>query len=429
MATRAQELPYGIGRFSGGWIAVILISLLLLALGIYGFGMQLAQGHVVTGLRDIGTMAGAPWGLYVALEVYFVGLAFGGLGLATLIRIAGWKSLQSIVRMGQLLTLVSLPLVGLAILADVGQPVRAIVNLLKYARPGSPFFGTFTLITVGYLFASLVYLYLDGRRDAAILARRPSRLQGFYRLWAAGYRDTPAERERHQRTVFWLGVAILPLLVTAASTSGFVFGLQVGRPGWFSALQAPAFVILGAASAVGLIMVIAAAARRFLRADRQVTPETFRWLGNALLVLVAAYLYFTIVEMLTMGYSAHHHEVRLSRALVFGEYAPVFWFSMASLAVPLALLAYLYVRQEVRMGWLVLSGLLVNLGAVLKRYLIVVPSQTYGTLLPYAAGSYSPTWVEYSIVLGLFGLGTLMYVLFMKVFPIMEVAEAEGGEG
>jgi molybdopterin-containing oxidoreductase family membrane subunit len=76
----------------------------------------------------------------------------------------------------------------------------------------------------------------------------------------------------------------------------------------------------------------------------------------------------------------------------------------------------------------VLSGVLVNLAAIGKRYLIAVPSQTHGTLLPYSTGSYSPTWVEYSIILGLFALGTLLYVLFIKVFPIMEVTEPVGGD-
>lgn len=74
----------------------------------------------------------------------------------------------------------------------------------------------------------------------------------------------------------------------------------------------------------------------------------------------------------------------------------------------------------------VVSGVLVNLAAVGKRLLIVVPSQTHGTLLPYPAGHYAPTWVEYSIILGLFALGTLLYGLFVKVFPIMDVAGEEG---
>ncbi len=62
-----------------------------------------------------------------------------------------------------------------------------------------------------------------------------------------------------------------------------------------------------------------------------------------------------------------------------------------------------------------------NLAAVGKRFLIVVPSQTLGMLLPYGLGSYVPSPVEVRIILGLIGLGTLLYAVFAKVFPIMEV--------
>ncbi|MDR7570570.1 MAG: hypothetical protein QN193_08175, partial [Armatimonadota bacterium] len=95
---------------------------------------------------------------------------------------------------------------------------------------------------------------------------------------------------------------------------------------------------------------------------------------------------------------------------------------LAGLAVVFVLSWFpLFARSVVAAG--VAGGLLVNVAAVGKRLLIVVPSQTHGTLLPYGPGSYTPTWVEYSVVAGLFALGTLLYTLFVKVFPIMEVAE------
>ena len=86
-----------------------------------------------------------------------------------------------------------------------------------------------------------------------------------------------------------------------------------------------------------------------------------------------------------------------------------------------ALLRSALAKGSSQRSLIVTAGVLVNLAAIGKRYLIVLPSQTHGTLLPYGAGSYSPTWVEYSVIVGLFALGTLAYMLFVKVFPIMEV--------
>lgn len=58
MATRdtVERLPYGIGRWSAGWVAITGLSLAVLALGVFAFARQLIEGEVVTGLRNIGTM-------------------------------------------------------------------------------------------------------------------------------------------------------------------------------------------------------------------------------------------------------------------------------------------------------------------------------------------------------------------------------------
>jgi len=480
MSARTGTLPYGVGRFTTGWWALVAVLAAVVAWGLYAYSRQLVEGLVVTGLRDIGSMAGAAWGLYIAFDSYFVGVSFAGISTAALIRLLRLEHLRPVSRMAELLTIISLIVAACSVLLDLGQPLRGIVNLFRYARPQSPFFGTFTLVVAGYLFASLVYFYLDGRRDAALLARIPGPLQGFYRLWAAGYRDTPEERARHHRASLWLAIAILPLLVTAHSTLGFVFGIQAGRPGWFSALQAPGFVVMAGVSGIGLLLVIAALFRAVLGEAGRLHEGVFRSLSGMLLVLILTYLYFMVAELLTMIYAAPEVEARVTWALLQGEYAWLYWSAAGFLVLGAAALAAAWLRDLFglqlpafrpwaawaagvalgvvfvaalvqgsvgRLAWLlavlvvllvlallplchrswvasgVVSGVLVNLAAVGKRLLIVVPSQTHGTLLPYPTGSYAPTWVEYSVLLGLFALGTLLYALFAKVFPIVEVSE------
>ncbi|MEX2557691.1 MAG: NrfD/PsrC family molybdoenzyme membrane anchor subunit [Actinomycetota bacterium] len=426
MAIRVEKLPYGVGRPTSRWYGLAGLLAAVVGVGAYAYSREVMGGLSETGMRDVGTMGGATWGIYIAFVVYFVGVSFAGITVAALIRLANLKALRSISRMAELLTVVSLMLAGLAILADLGQPLRGIVNLFRYARPQSPFFGTFTLVISGYLFASVVYLYLDSRRDAALCAEVPGPLQRFHRWWSAGYHDTPAERQRHDRASFWLAVAILPLLVTAHSTLGFVFGLQIGRPGWFSALQAPAFVILAGVSGVGLLIVVAAGVRRWLGEREQLGEQVFKWLGGLLFFLILAYLYFVVVEVLTAAYTGMENERDVIRALLVGDYAPIFWASVGMLIVPLGLLVTQFLRRRVSIGAMVASGILVNLAAIGKRYLIVVPSQTHGTLLPYGTGTYTPSVTEIGVVAGLLAFGALSYVVFAKVFPVMDIPETEG---
>ncbi|MDH3731652.1 MAG: polysulfide reductase NrfD [Acidimicrobiia bacterium] len=420
-----EQLPQGVGRFSAGWKVFIALAFVVFAFGVFAYTRELSNGMVETGMRDVGTMGGATWGIYIAMVVYFIGVSFAGITVAALIRILRLEKLRSIARMAELLTVVSLILGALAIIVDLGQPVRGVINLFRYARPQSPFFGTFSLVIAGYLFASLVYLYLGGRRDAAVMAKYPGRLQWFHRWWAAGYEDTEEERERHHKSSFWMALAIVPLLIIAHSTLGFVFGLQVGRPGWYGTLQAPAFVALAGVSGIGHIVILSAIIRRVLRAEARITEAVFAWLGKILLLFLAVYVYFMSVELFTLLYATPEVEKRLSDALISGEYAWIYWGSVAVLVIPMAVLAWQALNRRWNVGLLVASGVLVNLGAIGKRYLIVVPSQTHGTLLPYEVGSYSPSWVEYGVVAGLFALGALLIGLFIKAFPVLPIDEGE----
>jgi Ni/Fe-hydrogenase subunit HybB-like protein len=418
-----RPLPQGVGRWTTGWVVFVVAALLGVALGVVGWVVERQQGMVATGMRDLGTMDGATWGLYISMVVYFVGVSFAGITVAALIRLIHLERLKGVARSAELLAVVALLLGTLAIIVDLGQPGRGILNLFRYARPQSPFFGTFTLVVSGYLFSSLVYLYLTGRPDAARLAKQPTRLQWFYRMWAAGYEGSPEQHARDRRATFWLALAILPLLIVAHSSLGFVFGLQIGRPGWFGTLQAPAFVVLAGVSGIGHLIVLAAIVRRVLRQERRIGMEAFKWLGRFLMVLLFVYLYFVAVEILTTIYQPSVTEQRISEAMLTGNYAWIFWGAVAALAIPALGLAWMGVTRRWKISWLVWSGVLVNIAAIGKRYLVVVPSQTDGQLLPYPVGTYSPSWVEYAVVLGLFSLGALMIAVFMKLFPIVEMEE------
>lgn len=425
---RLEKPPFGIGRLNSGWISLIVVLLVLTGLGIFGYSQQLIHGKVVTGMRDAGTMGGVTWGLYISFVMYFIGVSFAGISIAALVRLFNLTHLKPVARMAEVLTVIALLLATFSIIADVGQPGRAIVNLLRYARPGSPFFGTFTLVISGYLFGSLVYLYLDGRSDAAIMAQQPGRLQRFYRWWAAGYRDTSAERKRRYKVSFWLAIALLFLMIADNSTLGFIFGLQVGQPGWFGAVQSPEFIAMAGVAGLGHLIILAAIVRRALKLEDKINMDVFKQLGNFLMVMTAIYIYFIVVERLTRVYSASAAEVRISNALLIGDYAPIFWMSVALLVFPLALLAYQFVSKRYSLALLVLSGVLVNVAALGERFLLIVPSQTHGAQLPYAVGSYSPTWEEYSVVVGLLALGALLFILFMKVFPILPLSDTMGAE-
>jgi molybdopterin-containing oxidoreductase family membrane subunit len=151
----------------------------------------------------------------------------------------------------------------------------------------------------------------------------------------------------------------------------------------------------------------------------------FSWLGRAMMLLLFVYVYFMVTEVLTATYAGIDREQQVTREMLWGEYSWIFWSAVALLVLPLASLLFQAIKRSWSVQWLVAAGIAVNLGAIAKRYLIAVPSQTHGQLLPYAEGSYSPTWVEWAVVASLVAFGALVIGVFMKVLPIVEINHEE----
>ncbi len=418
--TPARRLIPELGRFGARWTATAAALLCVLALGVYAYAQQEIHGEGITGMRTIGA-GGATWGLYIVAFVFFVGVSFAGICVAAVIRIFDIERVRALTRPAILMTIAALITGSLCVLADLGQPLAGLLNLPKYARPMSPFFGDFSIVVGGCLTANAVFLFLSGRADAHRCAKEGGRLSLVHRLWSLGYQGTSSERTRHHRVSFWLAMVILPLLVVGESTLGFIFGIQGGRPGWFNALAGPGFVVMAGVSGIGALIIIAATLRKFMHLEDIIRVEAFRWLGNILFALTAIYLYFMVAEEVTANYAAVASESKIAHEVVFGVYAPLFWTTVTCLVAAFVLLFVQFVRRKSLVSLTVAAGVLVNVAAVLKRYLIVVPSQTHGMLLPYEPGVYSPTWIEYSVVAGLLAFGVLMYMTFVKIFPIVPV--------
>ncbi len=105
-----------------------------------------------------------------------------------------------------------------------------------------------------------------------------------------------------------------------------------------------------------------------------------------------------------------------------GEYAPQFWIMVLFNSVlPLA-----FFSKKVRTSLVSLFGIaiLVNIGMWFERYVIIVGSVAH-EYDPYSWGLYSPSWIEFGILLGSFGLFFFLFLLFVKFLPSISMTEVK----
>jgi molybdopterin-containing oxidoreductase family membrane subunit len=134
------------------------------------------------------------------------------------------------------------------------------------------------------------------------------------------------------------------------------------------------------------------------------------------------WLYFTVAENLTAWYGNEPREMNVFGARVRGNFAPYFWLMVTfNFVVPFVLLGIRRLRSILT---ITIASVTVLVGMWLERYLIIVPTLTFGRLSA-AWGHYSPSWIEISISVATFAMMAVLYLLFSKLFPIVSVWEFE----
>jgi molybdopterin-containing oxidoreductase family membrane subunit len=398
------------------WIAALVV-LIVLGFGVWVY--QLIQGLQITNMRD-----NVIWGLYIISFMFFVGLSAGGLIIASAGRLFHVERFAPIVRLAIVEATVTIATAALLIIPDLGH-VQHFYNLFIHAHWLSPMIWDLTVILI-YLVLSLLYMWLYMRRD---LAARGSWL-------ALGAKDTgQAGRDRDHHLTYILAWIALPAAVLVHSITAWIFGLQISRGFWYSAIMPPLFITSALVSGLSLVIIIAFIVRRIGRVS--FGDDLASFLGGVLCVFLAVEAFLVLSEVLAGYYPGIPTDA--VHQLLSGRYAPGFAVEvLVGLVIPFVLLAVAAWRRRPQI--VVLASVLALIGIFMHRANLIViglgkdpiplpPGTPLGT--PQANGSsfaatsvYFPSWSEFLIVIGILALSALLFTLAVRYLPLKEKAEA-----
>jgi molybdopterin-containing oxidoreductase family membrane subunit len=362
--------------------------------------------------------------------MYFVGLSAGGLIVASAGRLFGATRLKPIVRVAVLEAAVAVLIAALLLLPDIGRPDR-VLNLVLHAHVTSPLIWDLTIVTV-YFLISAAYVWVYTRAD---LARRGSLL-----ALGTGVSETAMRRDDLAKGV--LAAVGLPAAILLHSITSWIFGLQIARGFWYSAIMAPLFIASALVSGTGLMILLSLVMRRLGRVEFK--DRLVAYLGGMLAVFVAVEAFLVFSEMLTAAYPGAAYEADPARRLLYGPYAPFFWFEvLVGLAVPFVLLAVPRWRRRVPL--VAVASVLTVVGILIHRLNIVLNGLSYATV-PYPPGVsigtaqpqgvtsfalhlfYMPSLIEYLVALGVLCFGALVFTLAAWILPLREKASDHGDD-
>ena len=361
------------------------------AIGLVLYVIQLINGLGVTGMNN-----STSWGLYLTTFMFFVGLSAGGLIVASSASIFHIEKFKAVALPAVICSLVCICCAGICVLVDLGG-VQRIWRMLVGMNFTSPLAWDMIVITL-YIVLNILYLvFMCGKKADANKVAVVSRFA-------------------------------LPCAILVHSVTAWIFGLEIAKEAWNTALLAPIFVASAMDSGLALLMLVLFGLKA--KGLFETSKELFSSLAGLLCTCTAVDFYFIFCEVLTTAYNGTAAGNAVIDTLLFGGTAPFFWFEIiCGLVVPFAILVFAKNRQNMKMVGL--ASILVVLGVFCKRCWLMftgfaTPNIVGGngiTLGTSAAqtgdastvwsvmGTYMPTVSEVLVTLGIFALAALAIVM------------------
>ena len=370
------------------WVWLLCLSAVILA-GFLCYLRQLAQGLGITGLsRDV------TWGLYIAQFTFFVGVAASAVMVVLPYYLHDFKQFGRITILGEFLAVGAVTMCGLFIFVDMGQPAR-VLNVLLYPSPSSLMF--WDMISLGgYLIlnALIAYAMLHAESQGVTLPH-----------WIKP-----------------IVIISIPWAVSIHTVTAFLYSGLPGRTFWMSAVLAPRFLASAFASGPALLILLCLILRRVAGFDAG--REAIHQLGIIVTYAMVINVFLVLVEFFTVFYSRIPEHLEHFRYVFFGldanyHLAPWMWLSALLSLAALALLLVPAWRNNPRL--LPVACVFVFVSVWIEKGLGLI----VGGFTPSPLGTvttYTPTWPEVTIVLGIWAIGALMITLFYKI--VLSVREA-----
>lgn len=387
------------------------------AAGLIGVIQRLASGHQLAAYGSY-----VPWGMWVAVYIYFVGLSAGAFLISTVIYVFGVKKLEPVGRLALFTALVTLLMALLSIWFDLGHMSRF---WRVYTRGAwTSMMAWMVWLYTAYFLLLLVETWFAIRADLARKAAAPGVIGLVARMLSLGRRDvSDASRAGDRRAVRLLAMMGVPLATAFHGGVGALFGVIGARLFWHASIYPLLFLASALASGSALLTFVAAfwGPGRGTREHR----ELVTLLATVALGLLLIDVLFEFAEFSISLYATIPAAVKGFLIVLFGPYWWVFWIVHLGLGtiVPIVILATK--RQQPQ--WAGVGAFLIAATFISVRLNIIIPGLAYpelqgleraylGSRLSF---QYFPSVLEWQVSAFVASLGIALFALGLRFLPIV----------
>jgi molybdopterin-containing oxidoreductase family membrane subunit len=403
-------------------ITALTASLLLVMLGSI-------TKLVLTGLGLWGINNTIGWAWDITGFVFWIGIGHAGTLISAILFLLRQRWRTSINRAAEAMTL-------FAVLAALIYPTFHVgrVWLLYWVFPipnqmslwpnfRSPLlWDVFAVSTYGLV--SFLFWFTGLVPDVATIRDRAKTRtkQIIYGVLSLGWRGSHRHWLHYERAYLILAGISTPLVLSVHSVVSFDFAVSI-LPGWHTTIFPPYFVAGAIFSGFAMVLTLMLIARKAYHLEHLLTTRHIENMCKIILATGSMVGYAYMIELFISFYSGNMYERFAFINRTTGPYAWAYWTMITCNVITPHLFWFKKIRTNPLIVWLLAA--VVNVGMWFERFVIIVTS-LHRDYIPSSWSYFHPTIWDISLFAGTFGLFLTLFMLFIRVLPMVAIAEVKG---
>ena len=383
--------------------------------------------QIFVGVGVAGMNNPVAWGTYLINFVFWVGIAHSGTLISAILHLfrAGWRN--PIARAAETMTVFAVCTAGLFPFIHLGR-AWMVYYMLPFPNQRNlwPNFQSplmFDVVAIStYLTVSSLFWYTGMLPDLAIVRDHAT---GFrkkvFTVLSMGWTGRFEQWRHYTRGYLFFAALAPPLVISVHSVVSWDFALAV-VPGWHTTIFAPYFVAGAIHSGLAMVLTLMIPMRKIFNTQQIITTHVLESVAKTIVFtgLIVGFAYAT--EFFIAWYSHNPLEQYIFQYRPTGDYAVGFWImAICNTMIPLL---FLFKKVRTSIAALFVISILVNIGMWYERFVIIITSVARD-FIPHAWGLFSPSPIEYGIMIGSFSLFFFLFCLFVKHMPSVSMTEVK----
>jgi len=403
------------------WVIGFIISVALLTFGIFCI-----LWTIWVGIGSWNLNRTINWSWDITNFVWWIGIGHAGTLISAILLLFRQKWRTGVNRAAEAMTIFAVMCAGLFPLIHMGR-IWLAMFIMPYPNTRGPLWPNFNspllwdvFAISTYLTVSLLFWYTGLVPDFATVRDRAKGLRKkIYNTLSFGWTGSAKHWQRWESLSLVLAGLSTPLVLSVHTIVSFDFATSV-IPGWHTTIFPPYFVAGAIFSGFAMVLTLMIITRKVLHLEDYITVEHIESMNKVILLTGTIVGVAYLTELFIAWYSGYVYEqfAFFNRAL-----GPYWWAYFGMMFCNVVSPQFFWKkswRRNITLTFFL--SIVVNIGMWFERFVIIATTLARD-YLPSSWSLYSPSWVEIGIYIGTFGLFFTCYLIFVRVAPVVAVAE------